>query len=284
MAQTQSTNTYIQGHSQSTLTTQQTRTAESEGAFLLPYIKPDSSILDVGCGPGTITTGFAKYASKGTIVGVDLSAEVLEKAKALAAQRNVSTQGPGSVTFQHGNVLDRLPFADASFDIVFSAQVFGHLPMPDAPLRALDEIRRVLKPGGLLATRDGVSQQFYPSKLNLDQLWVGNFTRAMRKGGPVVEPTGPSMPFLLRRAGFDSDGGKVRLGVGSTVYTGHEARHWLANRALGQLKQGDPFRQSWLDAGISEQEIQETQNAIQQWADTEDAWYAALQCEMLAWK
>jgi hypothetical protein len=58
----------------------------------------------------------------------------------------------------------------------------------------------------------------------------------------------------------------------------------LAWRAAGQLKQGDSFRQSWLDAGITEHEIQQTLLAVEKWAETEAAWYAALQCEMLALK
>jgi len=92
------------------------------------------------------------------------------------------------------------------------------------------------------------------------------------------------MPALLRSAGFDADGGKVRIGAGSKVSSGPETRKWLAWRATGQLQQGDPLYQSWLDAGITEEEIQQTLLAVQEWAETEDAWFVALQCEMLAWK
>jgi hypothetical protein len=67
-------------------------------------------------------------------------------------------------------------------------------------------------------------------------------------------------------------------------FSGPEVRKWLAWRAAGQLQQGDPFRQSWLDAGITEDEIQQTLLAVGKWAETEDAWYGALHCEMLAWK
>jgi hypothetical protein len=57
----------------------------------------------------------------------------------------------------------------------------------------------------------------------------------------------------------------------------------LASRAAGQLQQGDAFRQSWLDAGITEEVIRQTLLAVEKWTEREDAWYAALQCEMLAW-
>ena len=92
------------------------------------------------------------------------------------------------------------------------------------------------------------------------------------------------MPALFRKAGFDADGGKIRVGAGPTVFSGIETPKWLAWRATGQLKHGDPFRQSWLDAAITEDEIEETVAAVQKFAETEDAWFASLQCEMLAWK
>jgi carbonic anhydrase/acetyltransferase-like protein (isoleucine patch superfamily) len=75
------------------------------------------------------------------------------------------------------------------------------------------------------------------------------------------------MPELLRRVGFDADGGKVIVGAGTTVYSGAETRKWLAWRAKGHLQQGDEFRQSWLDAGITEEVIQETLVAVEKWAN-----------------
>jgi ubiquinone/menaquinone biosynthesis C-methylase UbiE len=285
MAQHSQPSNYTQGYSNYTVATHQSRTAESDATFLLPHIKKTDHVLDVGCGPGTITTGLAKYASEGTTVGIDISIDVLQKAKTLAAEANVPTQGPGSVVFKEGNVLEGLAYPDDTFDIVYCSQLFGHLlPAPDLPLRALAEMRRVLKPGGILATRDAADSHFYPRSLDLDRLWVRNLSRGLHKGAPDADPPGTSMPALFRSVGFDADGGKVRVGAGTTVYSGPETRKWLAWRAAGQLQQGDPFRQSWLDAGITEDEIQQTLLAVGKWAEMEDAWFAALQCEMLAWK
>ena len=280
-----SNSSYTQGHSNCTVATHLLRTAESDAAFLLPHIQKTDRILDVGCGPGTITTGLAKYASEGTVVGIDISTAVLQKAKSLAAEANVPTQGTGSVVFEEGNILERLTYPDGTFDVVYCSQVFGHLlPSPELPLRALSEIRRVLKMGGILATRDAAEQHFYPRSLDLDRLWVQNQSRALRKGAPDAEPPGTSMPALFRRAGFDVDSSKIGVGAGTTVYASPEARKWLAKRGAGQLQQGDVFRKSWLDAGITEDEIQQTLVAVGKWAETEDAWYVAVQCEMLAWK
>jgi ubiquinone/menaquinone biosynthesis C-methylase UbiE len=287
MAQAEPGN-YRHGHSSYTTATHERRKADSDAAFLLPHIKPTDHILDVGCGPGTITTGLARHASAGTTTGVDISTAVLEKARTLASQTDLPTSGPGSVTFQEGNVLQTLPFPDESFDIVFASQVFGHLhPSPEVPLRALAEIRRVLKPGGLLATRDGLRQHFYPIHFELDRLWGENQSRGI--AGPGSSGDGGSyrgmMPALMRQAGFGVDGkGKIEIGASAKPLSGEESRKFLAWRAKGQLSKGDPFRKAWIDAGISEEEIQQTINAVDVWAACEDAWLLLLQCEMLAWK
>ncbi len=282
MAQHKQQTNYTQGYSNSTVATHQLRTVETDAAFLIPHIKKTDKILDVGCGPGTITRGLAKCACEGTTIGIDISKDVLDKAKALAAED--STPESGAVIFDEGNVLEGLTYPDNSFDIVFCSQLFPHLPPPDLPARALTEMRRVLKPGGILATRDAADLHFYPQGLDVNRLWVRNLYRVLRKGAPELEMPGADMPALFRSVGFDVDGGKVRVGAGTTVFSGPEARRWFANRNIGQLQEGDSFRQRWLDAGISEEEIQQTLQAIEEWATTEDAWYAALQCEMLAWK
>ncbi|KAI8627422.1 S-adenosyl-L-methionine-dependent methyltransferase [Xylariaceae sp. FL1651] len=284
MAQPKQASNYTQGYSNCTIATHQRRTAESDAAFVLPYIKKTDHILDAGCGPGTITTGLAKHASEGQTIGLDISAAVLQKARSLAAEANVPTQGPGSVVFEEGNILEGLAYPDNTFDVIYCSQVFGHMPPPDMPLRALVELRRILKPGGILATRDGLGQQFFPQSLQVDRLWGQNQIRALNKGVLEPDPTGTRMPALFRRAGFDVDGGKVLVGAGIKVFSDHETRKWLAWRTTGQLQEGDPYYQNWLDVGITKDEIKETLRAIAAWADTEDAWFVALQCEMLAWK
>ncbi|KAI1113174.1 S-adenosyl-L-methionine-dependent methyltransferase [Nemania sp. NC0429] len=287
MSQIGSSDNYKQGYSNYTTATHEARTAESSAAFLIPHLKETDHILDVGCGPGTITTGFAKYAHKGIVVGLDMSMDVLERARKLATEAAVPAEGAGSVRFEQGNALERLPFPDDTFDVVYSSQVLGHMPPPDLPRHALVEMRRVLKSGGILASRDGLSRSsmFSPRNLHLDRLWSQNLNKVLRQGAPSqVEDTAASLPALYRSAGFDAQGDKVRVGAGTMVFSGPETRKWLAWRTAGQLKPGDRFHQSWLEAGISEDEIQETLRAMNQWAETDDAWFASMQCEMLAWK
>jgi len=139
------------------MATHLTCTAESDAAFLLPHIKKSDKILDVGCGPGTITTNLAKYTSDGHITGIDISEQIILKAKHLAGDAGIPTEGAGAVTFKRADGLSSLPFPDDTFDSVFASQVFGHFTSQDQALRALVETRRVLKPGGIVATRDGAA-------------------------------------------------------------------------------------------------------------------------------
>lgn len=123
----------------------QARTAADRAAFLLPHLRPGMRLLDCGCGPGSITCGLAQAIAPGDAIGLDLSPSQVARARALAAALGV--------TNLHVLVGDayRLPFADASFDVVFAHNVLEHLR---DPLAALREMRRVLRPGGLVAIRD----------------------------------------------------------------------------------------------------------------------------------
>ena len=115
--------------------------------------------MDLGCGPGTITTGLAKYVPQGSVTGVDLTPEVIVQAEQLAGQKDGGA--PKNVTFSTGNVLEGLPFEDETFDVVWMSQVLLHIP---EPVKALKELRRVLKTGVCVADREGDFPYFwYPS-------------------------------------------------------------------------------------------------------------------------
>src|SRR5262245_35591808 len=74
--------TYTHGHAAATVRQHAQRTAEEAAAFLLPELRPGVSILDVGCGPGSITRGLAERVAPGPVVGLDLSRDTLETARA----------------------------------------------------------------------------------------------------------------------------------------------------------------------------------------------------------
>src|SRR5207344_1939871 len=92
----------------------------------------------------TITVDLARLVAPGRVVGIDRSSEVIAQASAHARDQGVT------IDVQAGDVY-ALQFPDASFDVVHAHQLLQHL---SDPVRALVEMRRVLRPGGLLAARD----------------------------------------------------------------------------------------------------------------------------------
>src|ERR1700749_1691935 len=137
--------TYLHGHHDSVLRSHRWRTAENSAGYLLPRLAPDARVLDVGCGPGTITVDLAALVPGGYVTGIDAAGDVLAQARQEAERR-----GQRNVAFDTGDVY-RLDFADASFDVVHAHQVLQHLTDPVAALR---EMRRVCAPDGVVAVRD----------------------------------------------------------------------------------------------------------------------------------
>src|SRR5512140_847483 len=78
---------YTHGHHESVLRSHRWRTAENSAAYLLPQLKPHMRILDVGCGPGTITAGLAGYVPRGHVTGIDAAPDIVEQARELTAGR-----------------------------------------------------------------------------------------------------------------------------------------------------------------------------------------------------
>ena len=137
---------YTHGHHDSVLRSHRSRDVANSAAYLLGELRPGRSVLDAGCGPGTITVGLAAGVAPGRVTAIDTSQEVLAEAAALAAG-----QGVTNVEFAVAD-LYALPYPDSSFDIVHAHQVLQHLADPVAALR---ELGRVCRPGGVVAARDG---------------------------------------------------------------------------------------------------------------------------------
>ncbi|HSC04554.1 MAG TPA: methyltransferase domain-containing protein [Solirubrobacteraceae bacterium] len=137
---------YTHGHHESVLRSHRWRTAENSAGYLLPFLAPGMRLLDVGCGPGTITLDLAARIAPGPTVGVDRDAGVLAEAQRALDSREIS-----GVEFRTADAY-ALEFDDESFDVVHAHQLLQHLTDPVA---AVVEMRRVVRPGGVLAVRDG---------------------------------------------------------------------------------------------------------------------------------
>ena len=134
--------------------------------FSLGRLAPGERVLDLGSGAGTDSLVASQMVgSQGSVTGIDMTPEMLEKARASAA-----TMGADNVTFVEGEV-ERLPFSDASFDVVISNGVIDLVPDKDA---VFGELFRVLAPGGRLQIADVTIQKpvSEEGRRNID-LWTG---------------------------------------------------------------------------------------------------------------
>jgi ubiquinone/menaquinone biosynthesis C-methylase UbiE len=121
------------------------RTADEIATFVLPYLTPGMSLVDVGCGPGSITLGLAAKVAPGQVIGVDIEPAQVERATTAAVAQHVP-----NARFKVGNAYD-VPLADKSVDVIFANTLLNYL---QEPLRALHEFRRLLKPDGFVALRE----------------------------------------------------------------------------------------------------------------------------------
>ena len=150
--ETSATPDYTMGYSEEILKTQLRATAENSAEFLLPYLRPGLRLLDFGCGPGAISVGLAKAVAPGEMHGVDMAEPQIEMARSLAA-----SQSQDNAIFHVGDVTD-LKFEDGFFDVAHCRNVLMHVPDTAA---VLSEVKRVLKPGGLIACREMICESAF---------------------------------------------------------------------------------------------------------------------------
>ena len=169
------------------------RSAESHAAYLLPHLKPGDRVLDFGCGPGTISVGLARAVEPGELHGVDMEESQIEMARAAAR-----AGGHANATFHVGDVTD-LSFEDNFFDVAHCHAVLMHIPDTRA---VLAEVKRVLKPGGLIASRElFVSSSFLePGGQDVDGAW-DTFARLLQGNGGHPQ-MGRELKNALLEAGF----------------------------------------------------------------------------------
>lgn len=142
---------YILGYSEAVLRILSSRVAADSCPRLMPHLKSGLQVLDAGCGPGSISIGLVEATAPGELRGVDIDPSQVELAVRAAAELGVS-----NVEFSVADV-QAMPFEDGWFDVVHCGELLSFVPEPGA---ALKEIRRVLKPGGILFCGDMIMDSF----------------------------------------------------------------------------------------------------------------------------
>src|SRR5436190_9700572 len=261
--------TYTHGHAESVLRSHRWRTAENSAAYLLPYLATDTEVLDVGCGPGTITIDLAQRVAPGRVIGLDPSSDAIDAARAAADAAGVS-----NLELTTGDVY-ALDHADDSFDVVHAHQVLQHLA---DPVGALREMRRVCRPTGVVAARDGVyrAMSWFPRSAGLDR-WLEVYCAVAEANGGEPD-AGSSLNHWCLEAGFAS----VEASASAWCFATEAERAWWggtwADRDPGTTP-GDPA----VELSIATRaELDEMAGAWQAWASAPDGWFAVLHGEVLA--
>jgi SAM-dependent methyltransferase len=264
---------YTHGHDESVLRSHRWRTAENSAAYLLPRLQPSMSLLDVGCGPGTITRDLAARVAPGRVVGIDAAESVIAEATAAATGPATGPATP-SVTFEVGDVY-ALAFDDATFDIVHAHQLLQHL---GDPVAALTEMRRVCRPGGLVAARDAdyPTFRFFPDQPDI--------ARAIEAYGTLTRVNGANWDAGRRLLHWARSAGFAAIAPSASVwcFATPDERNWW-----GELW-AERFTHSWLAEQlvghgiVSQPDLAVFARAWRAWAASPDGWFAVIHGEILA--
>lgn len=186
--------TYTHGHQDAVLRSHRWRTAENSASYLLAHLRQGMRLLDVGCGPGTLTTDLARRVAPGEVIGIDVAAGVLAVATAYAADAGVT-----NVSFVAGD-FRTADLEPGSFDVVHAHQVLQHLR---DPVGALREMRRLAKPGGLVAARDSdyAGMTWAPADERIDP-WLALYLAVTRENGAEAN-AGRWLLSWAQQAGFE---------------------------------------------------------------------------------
>jgi SAM-dependent methyltransferase len=259
---------YIHGDHESGLRSHSWRTAQNSAAYLLPYLEPGARVLDVGCGPGTMTLDFADRVAPARVIGMDASAEVIAKATALAAERDVA-----NVEFVVGNAYE-LDYEDDSFDVVHVHQLLHHVSNPVAVLR---ELRRVRASDGVVGVRevDYGACFWYPESAGLER-WRELLCTLQRANGGEPE-AGRHLKAWAKDAGFE----EVVATASVWVFTNEAEREWWGGLWETRMLQS-ALAVDAIDSGLATQdELIDVSRAWRDWINDPDGWFAMPHGEVL---
>jgi ubiquinone/menaquinone biosynthesis C-methylase UbiE len=261
-------NRYTHGHDPSVLANHRWRTAANSAAYLLPHLADHQQILDVGCGPGTISMDLARVAIRGRVVGIDNSAGVVS-----AAREAATRAGLANIAFECGDVLD-LPYDDESFDIVHGHQLLQHL---GDPVGALREMRRVCRRGGLVAARDAdyAAMVWAPADPRLDR-WRQIYRDVARANSGQPD----AARYLLgwaHAAGFTD----VAASAGVWCFATPEDRTWWGSTWADRISTSTLAEQA-VETGLTDQgELDDIADGWRSWAAHPDGWFCVVHGQVL---
>lgn len=259
---------YTHGHTESVLRSHRWRTAENSAGYLLPRLREDARILDVGCGPGTITLDLARLAKAGSVIGLDRSDAVIGEARAAGRQAGLT-----NLDFTVGDVY-ALEYETAAFDVVHAHQLLQHLSDPIAALR---EMGRVCKPEGVVAARDSDYAGFtwWPAVPELDE-WLRLY-REVARGNGAEPDAGRRLKNWALAAGLDV----VSSTAGVWCFSSPDEVAWWGGMWAERLV-GSGMGAQAIERGLAGvEDLERLAQGWRRWAASSDAWFAVLHGELL---
>jgi len=259
---------YTHGHHESVLRSHRWRTAENSAAYLLPHLKSGATLLDIGCGPGTITAEFAALVTPGRVTALEVTEPALDLARAEIARRGLET-----VDFAVGDV-HALDFADDSFDVVHAHQVLQHVGDPVAALR---EMRRVTRPGGIVAVRDGDYAAFtwFPELPELAE-WLALYQQVARGNGGEPD-AGRRLLSWAHAAGFTD----VTATSSTWCFATGADRAWWGDLWADRTLVSDFARTALASGAATNEDLHRISAGWRAWAADDDGWISLLHGEIL---
>lgn len=249
---------YTHGHQESVVAAHATRTIANSAAYLEPYLSPGAALLDVGCGPGSITVEFAdRLGPDGSVLGIDYGAEVISRAKASSADSRAAFQ-----------VMDlyALEVEDDSYDIAHAHQVLQHV---SDPVAALKEMARVVRPGGVIAVRDAdyAGMHWAPASPVLDQ-WQSIYRQVARSNN--AEPdAGRHLVRWAREAGLAN----VTPSVDAWLFAAPDRRQWWGSTWAERVVSSSLADQA-VELGLaSREDLAAMSDGWRTWLADEDGWF-----------
>jgi SAM-dependent methyltransferase len=258
---------YTHGHSEVVVRSHAARTTANSAAYLLPLLRPGVDLLDVGCGPGSITVDLAEIVAPGRVRGIDVTDEPLAQARQSAAERGVTVEFAVDDTYQ-------LSDPDDSYDVTHAHQVLQHLSDPVAALR---EMRRVTRPGGVVAIRDADYAAFtwWPADERLDT-WLRLY-RAVAHGNDAEPDAGRRLLAWAHEAGF------TELTPSASVWCHATPEARAAWGGMWAKRIHSSVGQMATERGLAtESDLASISEAWQDWAASPDGWFLVPHGEVLA--
>jgi len=249
----------------------QSKRGDSSAAFFLPFLKQEMILVDIGCGPGTITAALANSVK--SAIGIDREPKAIERARRLARE-----QGAAALRFIEADMAS-LPFGDSEVDAVFFHAVLYHLGAPELA-RALAEARRVLRPGGLIGVRDSDAggNILFPESAGLT-LSLDLWNRWYRQADADSVRFGRRQGAVLRANGF------TPVWSGAS-FVNHSADAATRRETIADAKRSlEALRHDLIANGLArDTEIQQACRAWDVWGSHPDAIYLRCRCECVARK